>query len=187
MSTRTKLLTPLDLMAMGEDARYELIRGALRDMSPTKLRHVKIAGRFAAECALYSARLLPGLVVVGETGLFAERDPDTVIVPDVAFHREDRVPYEDDEDDYARVPPDAVVEVKSPSNTEAQLTLTIGLYLRKGVRLALVSDPDDPPITAHTPDGSVRTYRIGENLDGGHALPGFRAPVERCFHSRPRG
>jgi hypothetical protein len=50
-----------------------------------------------------------------------------------------------------------------------------------GVPLVLVADPDRETIAVHTPDGKERTLRIGDVLDGGDALPGFRVPVERFF------
>jgi hypothetical protein len=36
-------------------------------------------------------------------------------------------------------------------------------------------------IIARTPDGGERVYNIGEDLEGGDALPGFRVPVAKFF------
>jgi Uma2 family endonuclease len=87
------------------------------------------------------------------------------------------------EADYVRVPPDAVVEVLSPSNTsaEAEIEEKVLIYLRAGVRLVLVANPSHKTISVRTPGGSERILGIGDDLDGGDALPGFLVPVARFF------
>jgi Uma2 family endonuclease len=141
-------------------------------------------GRFAKEFGLYSVTTLPGEVFTAEAGFFAEHDPDTVVAPDVFFIGKDRVPSQTElEADYVRVPPDAVVEVLSPSNTsaEAEIEEKVLIYLRAGVRLVLVANPSHKTISVRTPGGSERILGIGDDLDGGDALPGFLVPVARFF------
>src|SRR5262245_16011515 len=122
MSTTTKLVTAEDLRAMGEDAPFELIRGELRSVPPTHGWHGVVAGNFASELVVYSREILPGKILIAEAGYFAERDPDTVVAPDLSFIRLDRLPSQKElERDYVRVPPDVVLEVRSPSNTRAEI------------------------------------------------------------------
>ncbi|MEA2528077.1 MAG: hypothetical protein QOF73_5304 [Thermomicrobiales bacterium] len=157
---------------MGEDAPFELIRGELRRVSQTKGWHGLVSGRFAKEFGLYSVTILPGEVFT------AEHDPDTVVAPDVFFIGKDRVPSQTElEADYVRVPPDAVVEVLSPSNTSAEIEEKVLIYLRASVRLVLVANPSHKTISVRTPGGSERNLGIG----GGDALPGFLVPVARLF------
>jgi Uma2 family endonuclease len=180
MSATTKLVTAEDLLAMGDDAPFELIRGELRRVSPTKGWHGLVSGRFVKEFVLYSITVMPGEVFVAEAGYFAERDPDTVVAPDVFFIREDRVPSKAElKAGYVRVPPDAVLEVRSPSNTKAEIEEKVLIYLGAGVRLVLVADPDRETIRVRTPEGKDETLGIGDELDGGEVLPGFRVPVAR--------
>jgi Uma2 family endonuclease len=130
MTTSTKLVTAEELVAMGEDAPYELIRGQLRWVSPTKGWHGFVSGRFAGEFCVYSITLLPGEVFTAEAGLFAEQDPDTVIAPDLAFYCAERVPSQEAlEADFLRVPPDAVLEVLSPSNRRSEVDEKVLIYL----------------------------------------------------------
>jgi hypothetical protein len=49
------------------------------------------------------------------------------------------------------------------------------------VRLVLVADSISKTIAAHTADGRVRVYRVGDNLDGEDVLPGFLVPVAKFF------
>jgi Uma2 family endonuclease len=167
---------------MGEDAPFELIRGELRRVSATKGWHGRVSGRFAKEFGLYSVAILPGEVFTAKAGFFAEHDPDTVVAPDVFFIGKDRVPSQTElEADYVRVPPDAVVEVLSPSNTSAEIEEKVLIYLRAGVRLVLEANPAHKTISVRTPGGSERILGIGDDLVGGDALPGFLVPVARLF------
>jgi len=181
MSTTTKLITAAELMAMGEDAPYELIRGVLHEVTPTKLVHAIVSGRFAKHLVRYSDKHLSGEVLVGEGGLHLEEHPDTVLVPDVAFIRAERMPPKEERQQFGRVPPDVVVEVRSPSNTTGEIERKVAAYLRAGVPLVWVADTERETVAAHTLDGGVRVYRVGEALDGGEVLPGFRVPVAELF------
>jgi Uma2 family endonuclease len=180
-TTTTKPVTIEDYEALGENAPYELIRGVLYEVAATKYRHVIVAGRFTKAFGRYSESTLPGEVLVGEAGLALEENPDSLIVPDVAFVRAERVLPKEQQGDWIRNPPDAVVEVRSPSNTRREIARKVEVYLAADVPLVLVADTDDETISAHKPDGRVRVYRVGEDLDGGDVLPGFRVPVAEIF------
>jgi Uma2 family endonuclease len=181
MSTATKLVTIEEYEALGEDAPYELIRGVLYETMPTKYIHVLVCIRFVRFLLRYSDAALPGEVLIGEGGFALEEDPDSLLAPDVAFMREERLPPRETGRDWIRVPPDAAIEVKSPSNTWAEIERKVAVYLAAGVRLVWVADTDRETITAYTPDGRVRVYAVGEDLDGGDVLPGFRVPVAAFF------
>src|SRR5688572_18184249 len=96
MVTTHKLVTAVELLEMGDDAPFELIRGELRRVSPTKGWHGLVSGRFSTEFSLYSIAVLPGEIFVAEAGFFAEQDPDTVVAPDVSFIRRDRLPSQEE-------------------------------------------------------------------------------------------
>jgi Uma2 family endonuclease len=181
MSTITRLMTAEDLAAMGDDSHCELIRGELREVAAAKLRHGIVGGRFSSYLGLYSITTLPGEVIHSETGYHLEDDPDSVVMPDASFIRRERVPPEADWDAFARVVPDGVVEVQSPPNTRRRINEKLAIYLAAGVRLVWIADPRRKTIEAHTPGGRQRVYRVGEDLDGGDVLPGFRVPVAAFF------
>jgi Uma2 family endonuclease len=179
--TRTKPMTIEEFEALGEDAPYELIRGYLYEMAPTKFVHMAVAGVFSTKLGVYGAQTLPGRVLVGEGGFYLEMSPDSLIAPDVAFIRAERWSLQKDQQDWGRVPPDVAVEVKSPTNTRKEIARKVEVYLGSGVALVLVADTDRKTISAHTKDGRVRVYRVGEDLDVGDVLPGFRVPVSEFF------
>ncbi|MEA2514801.1 MAG: hypothetical protein QOJ59_4290 [Thermomicrobiales bacterium] len=181
MSTTTKPVTIEDYEALGEGAPFELIRGELYEVAATKFLHVAVAGQFVAALVRYSDSSMPGRVLVGEGGFALEQDPDSLIVPDVAFMRKERLPPKQDRQDWGRLPPDVVVEVRSPSNTRQEIERKLAVYLAAGVPLVWIADTHRETITAHTPAGGMRIYEVGEDLDGGDVLPGFRVPVVEFF------
>jgi Uma2 family endonuclease len=181
MSATTKLYTAEDLAALGDDSHLELIRGELREKVATKLRHGKVGGLFHSYFGVYAISSGLGYVIHGETGFHLEDDPDSVLMPDVSFIRRDRMPPDAELDSFARVVPDALVEVLSPSNRRPEVDTKVEIYRGAGVPLILVADPETKTIEAHSPAGLIRVYRIGDDLDGGDVLPGFRVPVAAFF------
>lgn len=181
MSTATRPTTAAELMAMGEDAPYELIRGVLHEVTPKKLVHAMVSSRLAKHLVCYSDEHLAGEVLVGEGGLHPGEHPDTVLVSDVAFTRAERMSPKEERPQFGRVPPDVVVEVRSPPNTAEEIEHKVAAYLRGGVPLVWVADTERETVAAYTPDGGVQVYRAGEGIDEGEVLPGFRMPVAELF------
>lgn len=92
MTVTTKSMTVDELERMPKDAsRYDLIRGVLKRMSPTGFLHHKVAGNVTALLHHFVTPRGLGVGVV-EGGFVLEIEPDTVLAPDVAFVRTDRLP-----------------------------------------------------------------------------------------------
>jgi Uma2 family endonuclease len=181
MSITTRPMTLKDFEALDDYESFELIEGELHELASTKVRHVIATSRFGKAFVRYSDSSLLGEALIGEGGFAFEGEVDSLLAPDVAFMRLEKIPPKNDWDDWFRVAPDAVVEVKSPSNTRKEIARKVAIYLAGGVSLVFVADPDHETITAHYADGSVRVYRIGDILDGGDVLPGFKVPVAEIF------
>jgi len=108
--------------------------------------------------------------------------PGLVRVPDVSFlargkltrsrHGGQPVP---------TVAADLAVEVISKSNTKAEIARKMNEYFAAGTRLAWVVDPKTRTVRAHTAPGESVVLGLGESLDGGNVLPGFRLPVRELF------
>lgn len=182
MVTPAKLFTVDDLEALGDDASFELIRGELHDLAATTYIHMVVTGAFAGFLFIYSHTYLPGKVLSGEGGFLLKTNPDTLIVPNVAFIRAERLPPKSARNDWARIAPDVAVEVKSPSNTRQEIARKVGTYLGAGVRLVWVADTELETITAHFADGRARVYRLNDTLDGDDVLPNFSVPVAEIFN-----
>ncbi len=181
-TTATALMTAEDLAKIPDDGyQYELVRGVLRKMSPTSFRPSNIAARLIVRIGTFVEDHNLGEVTGADGGYKLEHDPDTVLAPDVAFVRADRVPPADEQDRFASLAPDLVVEVMSPSDRMREVEEKIDLYLENGVPLAWVFDPKRRRVIVRRPGQPEQVLREGETLDGEEVLPGFRLPVAAIF------
>ena len=175
----TKLWTVEEIAALPDDGfRYELIRGELYRMPPPKFRHGMVAnttgrliGNFVAERGLG--------VVLNQSGVILQRDPDIVLEPDIAFILRDNLP--EDVDAYPERAPDLVVEIVSPSQTGPSIEEKTALYLAAGVRLVWIVDAVRRGVRVRRADGTDRWLSEHDALDGEDVLPGFRLPVSALF------
>jgi Uma2 family endonuclease len=178
----TSLLTADDLETLPDDlGRSDLIRGELIQMAPAAAKHGKYAMRFGSRLDVYVTEHKLGTVFAAETGFVLARDPDTVLAPDIAFVRADRLPSEDEWDGYLAIAPDLVVEVLSPSDTARSVLDKVLFYLDAGTRLVVTLDPTRQITIVYGPDRVGRILRRDETFDGGDVVPGFRLPLADLF------
>jgi Uma2 family endonuclease len=178
----TRLATIADIEAMhDEPGRVALIEGELYRMAPAGGRHGRLGVRLTVALHLFVEAHESGVVYGADTGFVLQREPDTLLAPDVTFIRKDRVPVGDDEIGFPEVVPDLVVEILSPSNTSTMMTKKVNAYLAAGVSLIWVVNPVHSVITVHEQDGHRREIGMDGILDGGHILPGLSLPVADLF------
>ena len=79
--------------------------------------------------------------------------------------------------------PDLVVEVASPSDSRRELNDKAQMWLRHGVRVVWVVQPDTRTVDVHPADGPVVTLGDDDSLGGGDVLPGFSCAVRAVFDS----
>ena len=174
----TRLATIADIESMpDEPGRVALIEGKLYRMAPAGGRHGRLGVVFAAALHQFVVTHRLGVVYGAVTGFVLQRGPDTLLAPDVAFIRKERVPVGEDEIGVPEVVPDLVVEIRSPSNTATMMTKKVDAYRGKGVRLIWVVDPVRSEITVHEPGRNQRAVGLDGTLDGSDILPGLSLPV----------
>ncbi|MBA3416881.1 MAG: Uma2 family endonuclease [Chloroflexia bacterium] len=181
MATTTRLLTAADVWALPEDERGELVQGELRPMPPVDLDHVDLVGTLIEHLRRWTRVHAPG-VVGPEGGFLLEGNPDTLLSPDIAYIREERLPPKGSRQGFARMAPDLVVEVLSPSNTAREMETKVRLYLDAGVRLVWVFDQGRRVVVVHPQGHPPRELHAGDTLDGGDVLPGFALPLAELFN-----
>lgn len=154
----TRHITAAELYELGEDAPYELIEGALVEvMSPQGRLHGKVLVKLSSILDTEVVDPSMGELLVGDVGFVLARDPDTVLAPDLAFVRADRL--KNAGDAYLDLAPDLAIEVVSPSNPLAEINRKVELYLRYGSSEVWVVRPRDRVITVHrvgTPSSTIR-------------------------------
>ena len=109
--------------------------------------------------------------------------------PDVAWISEERRHLLDEprRQAFPRVAPDFIVEIKSPSNSDAELINKIDRFLEHGTRLAWFIDADTRTVIKFRPGQEPETLHDPEFIDGdADVLPGFRFAVrQRIFDLFP--
>jgi Uma2 family endonuclease len=175
------LVTAEELERMGEDARYELVRGELVPVSPPGGEHGEFAAWLAAALIAFVRPRRLGTVYV-ETGFILSRRPDTVRGPDVAFvTRERRASLGGRIRGYIPGAPDLAIEIRSPEDTLAELSAKAADYLRAGTRFVWVVDPVAQTVQVHRFGEPAFTIQAGASLDGKDPLPGFTLPLNELF------
>jgi len=160
--------------------RHELLRGELRRMSAASYWHGVVAAEITQRLAAFVRAQHLGRVLAAETGFLLERDPDTVMAPDVAFVCAARQPAPLASGFYPG-PPDLAVEVMSPGDTAAEVRGKAQRWLEHGTRVVWVVDPKRKRVTVYCPDQQPRKLGANDELIGGDVLPGFHVRVVEFF------
>jgi Uma2 family endonuclease len=165
----------------------EVVDGEIVVMSPPQRQHIRIAhdlfrslDRFLEENQLGRAWLeAPYLLEADDRGDWV-RGART---PDLSFIARERVEahdaqYGDVEGPY-RLAPDLAVEIVSPGDSYSTVMQKVADYLRYGVRLVWVIDPQTRAVRIHTqedPDG--RTLSDTDTLSGEPVLAGWSMSIK---------
>jgi Uma2 family endonuclease len=188
MVTTTRLYTAEELAQMRTDEPWELWEG--------ELRKVPGAGSKASGLAHWIGYLISSFVVprdlghvTGADGSFVlRRNPDVVVVPDVAFTKWENVPGGEAPDAFFPGRPDLAVEVKSPSDRRGDINAKMRHLRDAGVPLVWWVLPEDRAVDVYRDGQLAATLHEGDVLDGGDVLPGFSLPVAEIFRRfRRRG
>ena len=176
------LLTAEDLLLLdSKGVKGELIKGVLYERMPSGGRHGEIAGGLITEIRIFVRPLRLGRVGGSDTGVFLERDPDTVREPDVYFISAERLPLDVTVSGYYQVVPDLIVEIMSPGDSRREFDEKVAMWLREGTRLVLAIFPDTRTARVHRPDGSTLDLVHDDTFDGEDVLPGFSCKLSDIF------
>ena len=179
---KTELLTAEDLLRLdSEDVRGELIRGVLHETMSTGEEHGWIVMKLGALLMTFIMPGKLGRLIGSDSGIWLERDPDTVREPDIAFTLAERLPLGGPVTGYAEVVPDLVVEIVSPNDRPGEVADKTAMWLGFGVRLVWLVRPDSRTIEAHRSSGEVVMLGEGDALDGLDVLPGFSCDLRAIF------
>ncbi|MGH9279869.1 MAG: Uma2 family endonuclease [Acidimicrobiales bacterium] len=174
--------TAEELAELSDDgSRFELIEGVLQEMPPAGFDHGLISATVASHLDRFVREHALGRVVGAETGFVVARDPDTVLAPDAAFIRADRIPPPGQRHGFAALAPDLVVEVVSPTDRAAAVADKALRWIEAGTCVVWVLYPDRRLVAEHLPDGTVHLRQADDALDGGDVLPGFRVVTRELF------
>lgn len=121
-----------------------------------------------------------GRAFLAETGFKIATNPDTVLAPDIAFVRRERISQDGLPSGYFPGAPDLAVEVVSPNDRVYEVDDKVERWLEAGAQAVWIVNPKRRTIEIRTSGGSTL---LGENdeLDGGAVVPGFSCRVADIF------
>jgi len=171
-------MTVEEFMNIDDDYhRHELIKGELLTMNPPKSLH----GRVVANLTILLGQHIKANrfgVVYTESGYHLERDPDTVLGPDMSFLSGERI--DEADDGYYQGPPDLAIEVLSPSDRKSYVERKLAIYLERGTRSVWLVNPRRRTVEVVTSlDNRRMLHEDDELVDD--TVPGFRVKVSEIF------
>ncbi|MBX9579555.1 MAG: Uma2 family endonuclease [Gemmataceae bacterium] len=161
------------------DRMFELRRGRVVEMPRPKKPHGIVCTRIGTQLQNYADRVGRGYVLSNDTGVVLEEEPGTVVGPDVAYCV-DANEYDEVEPRWVETPPVLAVEVLSPTNKTTEMNEKVADYLRAGVRVVWLADPETKTLTVYRPDRSLVVLKPGDDLTADE-LPGFACKVGDFF------
>jgi Uma2 family endonuclease len=171
-----KLLALDDLLALGEDARIEIVDGEMVPMAAAGVTHGLIGGNIYHPIRLHLAEHDIGVVLPdGVTYLMFSpvgglRDS---FEPDVSFIRHDNIPAGWDAEKPHPSAPDFAVEIVSPGNDADMLQRKRRTYLEKGTRQVWLVYPRLKEVHVYAREG-VTIYSGAQSIDVTVLFPGMQ-------------
>ena len=180
------LVTADELLQLSKDEFYgELIRGELVADMPPGMRHEEIVAELIALLLTYVKANGLGRVF-GGSGVWTERDPDTVRAPDVQFFDLQRLPLGIAQPVYAQVAPNLAVEIQSPNDSRRKLHDKAIMWLNAGVQLVWVVLPERRSVDVYRPEQPAQTVTDADSLGGEDVLPGFSCSIADFLGPAPQ-
>ena len=166
-----------DLSAQ-ENFYGDLIEGEVVEMTPPGMEHGDIAGNIFEFLAPFVRSHKLGRAYF-EVGYIIERDPDTVLAPDIAFISEERLPKPIPKN-FPNLVPDLAIEIISPGDRFAEIRDKAQRYLNAGVKEVWVVDPRRQAVDISRSIHETYTFQKKEILQT-PLLPEFRLAVKDIF------
>lgn len=174
-------VTPEELQSMPDSGHYELVDGELRERNVSVLSCL-ISHEIGRVLGDYCRKHGLGWLFSSDLGYrcFPWR-PRRVRRADVSLIRADRLTDLVLSEGDCTIPPDLAVEVVSPNDLASEVNLKIEEYLRAGVGLVWVVDPEVRIVQVFRADGSGQWLRENDSLSGEDVIPGFECKVAALF------
>jgi Uma2 family endonuclease len=180
METTTHLMTAEELIQLPDDGlRHELIKGEHLTMPPPGAEHGLIMNNVAFLLTQFIRPHHLGKVITGDSGFKLESDPDTVLGPDVAFIRQERIARISTQ--YFPGAPDLVVEILSPGDRRGKGEAKASMWLEAGAAAVWLINPKARTVDVRRAAGEKKLLTVEDELTGDDIIPGFRCRVAELF------
>ena len=162
------------------EREFELVRGEVEEMSRPGGRHGAVCGNVGGILWNFTRERQKGHLYLNDTGVILERDPDTVRGPDALLYDE-LVRFDQLNPRFIEKPPDLAVEVLSPNDRMAKVMRRVAEFLRQGIKLVWVLDPEEREVTVFRAGKGHYVLSEKDELTGDDVLPDFRCRVAEFF------
>ena len=163
----------------GHESNVELVRGQVVRYPMAGIRHGVVN--------VNAAIVIGGFVRAGKLGRVMSNDTliriteETARGADVCYVSYARLPPGRSPDGMLEIPPDLVVEVRSPSNLWTHLFGKVREYLHIGVPVVVILDPPTESASVYRSGTRQEIFEKDQTLTIPDVLPGFAVPVARFF------
>ena len=180
MTTKTRVSLE-DFLRLDETKPgLELIDGEVVQKSMPSLSHGTVVAELLGDLVVYLRSSREGRVVTEVR--HADRPEEWVFLPDVSVTLEARRPAAAaDVRGPVDVMPDFAIEVLSPDDKPGRISQKIAHYMRSGVRLLWVIDPETERVTIWQPDEAPRLAAAGDILTAEPVLAAFTLDLAALF------
>jgi Uma2 family endonuclease len=173
-------MTAEELFWLPDDGlRHELIKGEHLTMSPPGELHGAVTMNLSILLGQYIKSRNLGQMYAAETGFKLESNPDTVLAPDIAFIRRERVGVLTQK--YRAGAPDLVVEVLSLDDRKRKVEDQTASWLGLGASVVWLVDPKQRTVDVRLADGRQNLLTDDDELTGDDTVPGFRCRIAEIF------
>jgi Uma2 family endonuclease len=173
-------------LCVPDDVLYEVVDGKIVERKDMGVEQAEIASILAQALGWFAksnrlGRSLMDIVFRIDQAKNRQR------VPDVAFVSHARWPV------HRRVPigpvwdlvPDLAIEVVSPTDLAYAVQKKTHEYFEAGVKQVWVVWPEQKEVYVYASLKQIQVLQLGDELDGGDLLPGFRLPLAALFEDEP--
>jgi Uma2 family endonuclease len=166
----------------GDDRNVELVNGQIVRLPMPGAKHGLVANKAGRLIGNFVEANSLGRTFGNDTFIRLRSKPDTVRGPDVCFVSYAQFPRDAEvPDGPLEVPPELVVEVRSPSDSVRHMTDKTKEYLDNGIKVVVVIDPQTESVWVDRNVDWPQRYHNGDELTLPDVLPGFSVPVKQFF------
>lgn len=181
-----KVVDEAALLALGSDARVEVVDGEIVEMSICGVLHHIVAGNFHFPLVEFVREHELGRVFAHGMLHTLKKNGQVIVsarVPDVSFIHRDMMPKELDRRLFFPIPPTLAVEVVSPDDDPEEIVRRVQDYLDAGTKHVLVMYPNAKQVYHYRPGSdTIRVYaKPEESPELDDILPGFRVSLAAIF------
>ncbi len=162
------------------DRHFELERGKVVEVSRPGVLHGVVCVEAGFVLSTYIRKQRKGYACANDTGIIWESDPDTVKGPDLFFY-DKNLSFTELNPKWTEEVPTLVIEVLSPNDRMTKVMRRISQFLKWGVPLVWLVDPEEHTVTIYRRDRPPEVLESDQELTGGDVLPDFRCPVADLF------